>query len=102
MTNDTYPAHSQPEPRALQRLTPATYAEHEAAVITRATAFIACDYRGRATYVKADRPTRKGAVMAARQLIGRRDPKDVFNKGRPVLVYAWDGMYQVLSDTVYP
>ena len=78
------------------------YKEHEANVIKNATQFIACEFRGRGTYRKESRPTRAGARLAAERLISQRDPKDPTCKGRPVLVYAWDGMHQVVCDTVYP
>lgn len=82
--------------------TPSNYAEHEAHVIANAEKFTACCFKGRGTYEKKDGATLAAARTHARNMIGRRNPTDTLNKGRPVLVYAVMGVHQVVADTVYP
>lgn len=78
-----------------------TYSEHEAQVIKDATQFVACDYRGRATYARSEQRTLKGARKAALRLIAARENSQ-FSKGRPCLVYAIAGVHQVVAELVFP
>lgn len=79
---------------------PKNYAEHERHTIDNADRFVACDFRGRATFAKVERSTQEAAERAARTLIAQRT--NPHSKGRPVLVYAICGVHQVVAATVYP
>jgi hypothetical protein len=86
----------------MTRLTPATYSEHERAVIDGAEQFVATEFKGRGQYDRSPAKTLAAAKEKARDMIAKRDPADIFNKGRPVLVYAVKGVHQVQCDMVYP
>jgi len=77
------------------------YEEYEKQVIAEAKVFVACDFRGRATYARSEHETKQAAERAARRLIRQR-PANTYSKGRPVLVYAVVGTQQVVAATVYP
>ena len=78
-----------------------TYSEHEAQVLKGATKFVACDFRGRATYARSEQRTLGAARKAALQLIATRENSQ-FSKGRPCMVYAIAGVHQVVAELVFP
>ena len=78
------------------------YAEHEAKVIKEATKFVATWYTGRATYGNQEFSTLPDAVTGAEAILKARDPSDIANKGRPILIYAIAGVHQVVAKTIFP
>jgi hypothetical protein len=78
------------------------YAAHEKHCIANADHFVACNFKGKATYERAERSTQALAEKRAREMIAARDPADIYNNKRPVLIYAVCGVHQVVAGTVRP
>lgn len=79
-----------------------TYDEYEKQVIAGADMFVACNFKGRATYQRSEHKTRQAAERAARRMIAARPADDKINRGRPVLIYAVRGTNQVVAGLVQP
>lgn len=80
---------------------PRNYDEHHNHIVANAEKFVACDFRGRATYAKVECKTQAQAERAALRLIAERKDNP-YRQGAPVLVYAVKGPHQVVAATVRP
>ncbi len=100
MKNDSYPPHGREAPR--KPLTPTSFKDHEREVLEGAEYHVATEFLGGGRYVLKKRKSRKAAEVEARRIIEKRDPKNLFSIGRPVLIYAVRGVHQVVAGTVFP
>lgn len=80
-----------------------TYEEHAAKIVAEADLFVASDFRGRATYARAEATTLAGARREAIALMGTRDrAADPSWRSRPVGIYAVKGTHQVHVENISP
>lgn len=75
-----------------------TYDEHVADVLQAPDYFVACDFQGRGVYLRVQRKTLPAIRKAAQELIDKRST----STKRPIIIYAAQGIHQIVVENVIP